>query len=133
MERVRVVDGEPRLVGGRCDACGHATFPLRERCPACRAEGTMREATLGPDGVVESAVELYVSTEEAEAPYTLGLVSLDGVTILARIQGADAPGAAVRLAADEETEAFWFDAGGRTNGASATTADDRPSDGGDPR
>ena len=90
MERVRIVDGEPMLVGGTCRACGHATFPARARCPSCRT-GAIDQAALGPDGLVEAAVELHVSTAECEAPYTLGLVSLDGVTLLARISGATSP------------------------------------------
>lgn len=102
-------DGEPRLVGSRCPACGHVTFPRREGCPACRAPGAMTEAALGPGGVVEGSVLLHVSTEETEAPYTLGLVRLDdGPTLLTRVDGADGAGARVVVRADPETDTFWF-------------------------
>ena len=123
MERVRVVNGEPALVGGRCRACGHATFPLRARCPSCRA-AAVDETALGPDGVVESAVELHVSTTEAEAPYALGFVRVEDVTLLARVAGACAAGAAVRLAADVESDTFWFaapNANGNTPTSEETT------------
>lgn len=33
-----MVDGEARLVAGRCGSCGHYSFPLRERCPECGGE-----------------------------------------------------------------------------------------------
>jgi uncharacterized OB-fold protein len=50
-----------------------------------------------------------VSTDEWEAPYTLGLVRLDdGVTLLARIDGAAAAGARVHLVADDDGDRFWF-------------------------
>jgi uncharacterized OB-fold protein len=119
VERVRVVDGRPTLVGGRCRSCGHETFPMRARCPSCRA-AAVDETALGPDGVVESAVELHVSTAEAEAPYTLGFVRVDGVTLLARVAGGGGSGAHVRLAADVEHGAFWFDAAS-ANGKPPTT------------
>jgi uncharacterized OB-fold protein len=117
VERVRVVDGAPRLVVGRCRSCGHETFPLRARCPKCRS-AAIDETSLGPAGVVESAVELHVSTAEAEAPYTLGFVRVEGVTLLARVEGAAGPGARVHLAADVDADAFWFAA---ANGKSSTT------------
>jgi len=31
------LDGEPRLVGGRCGACGTVTFPSQDACPRCAA------------------------------------------------------------------------------------------------
>ena len=64
---------------------------------------------LGPDGTVENSVTLFVSTDESDAPYTVGLVRLeDGPTLLTRIVGADDAGARVRLLADPEQDAFWF-------------------------
>ena len=117
MKRVRIIDGGPTLIGGRCRSCGHATFPMRARCPKCRA-AAVGEAALGPKGVVESAVELHVSTTEADAPYTLGFVRVDDVTLLARVEGATEPGTTVRLAADAESGSFWFAAG---NGKPSTT------------
>lgn len=108
MERVRIVDGGARLVGARCTSCGHATFPRRERCPACRA-GSMEEALLGPEGTVESLITLYVSTDDIEAPYTVGMVRLqDGPTVLSRILGGASAGAQVHVLADSEADAFWF-------------------------
>lgn len=123
MERVRIVDGEPTLVVGTCRGCGHATFPLRARCPSCRAD-SIDETTLGPDGRVEAAVELHVSTTECEAPYTLGLVALGGVTLLARISGGHEPGTPVRLATDSESNSFWFAANAPVNALHTSNPDD---------
>jgi uncharacterized OB-fold protein len=35
-----VVDGEARLVAGRCGSCGRHSFPLRESCGRCGGEVT---------------------------------------------------------------------------------------------
>ena len=42
MARVPIAEGiftwpsdEPRLIGGRCDACGTVTFPAQDACPRC--------------------------------------------------------------------------------------------------
>lgn len=106
IERTRIVDGVPRLVGARCGACGHTTFPRRERCPACR--GAMDEVALGPDATVEGLATLHVSTDEAEAPYAVGLVAVaGGPTVLARIDGAEA-GDRVRLVVAPDRDVFWF-------------------------
>jgi uncharacterized OB-fold protein len=107
IERARVVDGVPRLVGGRCESCNHTTYPRRTRCPACR-RGAVTEAEFGPEATVEGSATLFVSTDEAEAPYAVGMVQVaDGPKLLARIDGADA-GEQVRLIVDEEAGAFWF-------------------------
>ena len=104
-----MVDGDARLIGSRCASCGHATFPTRDRCPACRAAGTMQESVLGPGGTVENSITLHVSTAESEAPYTMGMIHLDdGPTVLSRIVGAAGEGEQVRVLADPESDAFWF-------------------------
>jgi len=107
--RVRSEGGRSTLVGSRCPACGHATFPRREWCPACRAPGGMVETTLSANATVETSVTLHVSTEESEAPYALAIVRLDdGPTLLARLLGAEVAGTRLRLVADPERQSFWF-------------------------
>lgn len=108
MARVRESEAGIRLVGSRCNACGHVTFPSRRRCPSCRSED-VSEALLGPGATVESTVELYVSTDESEAPYTLGYVALDeGPTLLARVVGGAVAGSRVSLAGETEADVFHF-------------------------
>ena len=38
------------LVGGKCEACGFTTLGLRDVCPDCWAEGTMRQTPIGRRG-----------------------------------------------------------------------------------
>lgn len=117
LERVRIVGGTARLVGARCARCGHTTFPRRRGCPACGSDA-MEEANLGPDGMVDSCVTLFVSTEESEAPYAVGLVRLEeGPTLLTRIVGAERAGMRVRLETDPDRSAFWFAPAEETNAA----------------
>jgi uncharacterized protein len=107
--RVRTHGGRSTLVGSKCAACGHATFPRREWCPACRSPQAMEETSLSPNATVETSVALYVATDECEAPYTLAIVRLDdGPSLLARLLGSETAGARVRLVADTERDAFWF-------------------------
>jgi uncharacterized OB-fold protein len=116
MARVRESAGGIKLIGSRCAACGHVTFPARGRCPACRSED-VSEALLGPGARVQRAVELYVSTDESEAPYTLGYVSLDdGPTVLARVVGTADAGTRVALVGETDADVFHFTS---ENGAGA--------------
>lgn len=98
--------GEPRLVGGRCTSCGHATFPVRAVCPVCGSP--MEEEAFGPGATVESIATLHVSTDEAEAPYSVGMLLVDdGPRLLSRIEGAGT-GDRARLVTDPDEDVFWF-------------------------
>lgn len=117
-----LVDGQPRLRGARCPACGHATIPIRRVCPACRRDGLVVTA-FGPTGRALSSVELHVTTSGNPAPYSVGMVTLEeGPTVFARVTGADGPDALVRLEADVESDNYWFV--GATGDGPASSADD---------
>lgn len=108
MSRVTFVDGEPRLRGGRCAACGHATVPFRRVCPACRRDN-LEEAAFGPYGSAHGSVELQVSTDGNPAPYTVGLVKLsEGPTVFARLVGMEAGHPSVRLEVQPDSDSYWF-------------------------
>jgi uncharacterized OB-fold protein len=97
-----VIDPRPvveheRVVGARCDACGHPHAVRVRRCTRCG--GALSEASFGPEGVVWSTTTLHVAGPGRDAPYTLAYVDLDdGPRVLAHVDGgAIAVGARVSL------------------------------------
>lgn len=85
------------LLGGRCQACGHANPTTAPRCPRC---GAPTEATrFGPAGVVWSTTTIHIAHAERIDPYTLAYVDLDdGPRLLAHVTGRQvAVGDRVRL------------------------------------
>jgi uncharacterized OB-fold protein len=85
-------DGAPRLVAGRCGACGDVTFPLRARCPACGAD--VERFLLPPCGTLwtwttqgfEPPSPPYLRDVGAAefAPFAVGYVEFAG---LLRVEG----------------------------------------------
>jgi uncharacterized protein len=75
---------EPRLVAGRCGACGEVSFPLRERCPGCGAD--VERVLLPPEGTLWTWTTQgfepkppYVPDGDGEfEPYGVGYVEFDG-------------------------------------------------------
>jgi uncharacterized protein len=81
-------EGEPRLVAGRCPACGELTFPLRPRCPGCG--GASERLLLPREGILWTWTVQgfepkppYVSDGEFD-PYGVGYVEFPGYL---RIEG----------------------------------------------
>ena len=77
-----MVDGEARLVAGRCGSCGRYAFPLRERCAACA--GDVRRELLPTEGVLWTWTTQgfepkppYLPDGEFE-PYGVGYVEFPG-------------------------------------------------------
>lgn len=79
-------DDEPRLVGGRCDACGTVTFPSQDACPRCAATG-MAEHPLARRGRLWAwttqefpppAPPYTGPTGDDFVPYGVGYVELGG-------------------------------------------------------
>jgi uncharacterized OB-fold protein len=86
----------PRLVAGQCGDCGSATFPLRERCPACG--GAVERTLLPPRGTLwtwttqgfEPPTPPYVADGGEFEPYAVGYVEFDGyLRIEGRLTEAD--------------------------------------------
>ena len=93
-----MVDGEARLVAGRCTSCRRHAFPLRERCPACGGE-TAREL-LPTEGFLWTWTTQgfepkppYVPDGEFE-PYGVGYVEFHGYL---RVEGRLTEASADRL------------------------------------
>jgi uncharacterized OB-fold protein len=100
---------EPRLIGGRCGACGAITFPAQASCPRCGATGMAthllpRRGTLYTWTTQEFLPkEPYAGGETAETfrSFGVGLVQLgDEVRVEARLTECDP----AKLAFDMEME-----------------------------
>jgi uncharacterized protein len=79
-------DGEPSLIGSRCEACGTYAFPVRAGCPKCGAT-SMRQCELEQAGVLWSWTsqgfvpkEPFTGTFMADPfePWFVGLIELPG-------------------------------------------------------
>ncbi len=103
--QVPVVDGlfvdgprGPRLIGSRCDGCGHHYFPASGDCrnPAC-TDRRVKQVELGPSGILWSySVQHYMPPPpfRVEMPfraYAIGLVELpdNGIKVLGMIKVDD--------------------------------------------
>ncbi|BBZ35067.1 Zn-ribbon domain-containing OB-fold protein [Mycolicibacterium confluentis] len=91
------VDGAPRLIGGRCGACGEVDFPVPQYCRACGAED-ITATRLGDRGTLWSwTVQRfpppsppYVPAGEDFEAYGVGYVELPGEVIVeARLTESD--------------------------------------------
>lgn len=85
------VDGDsPRLLGSRCDACGHHHFPRSATCPYCAADGA-RPVELSGEGRLWAwtAVTAAPPGYRGRVPYGFGVVELpEGLRVLGRLTEA---------------------------------------------
>lgn len=79
-------EGEARLLGCHCPACGERAFPVRAVCPSCGGR-ELESVALPADGLLYSFSVVHVSASRP-TPYAIGYVDLsDGVRILAQLGG----------------------------------------------
>jgi uncharacterized OB-fold protein len=84
----------PRLLGGRCLACGHHHFPTADICPYCASDET-EAAELSTEGRLWAwtAVTHPPPGYRGPVPYGFGVVELpEGIRVITRLTVAD-PGA----------------------------------------
>lgn len=69
---------EGRLMGSRCRACGHTSFPPRADCEAC-LHGEFEFVPVSGRGTLHTWTRISAAPSgfESLAPYTLGLVDLE--------------------------------------------------------
>ncbi len=69
---------EGRLMGSRCRACGHTSFPPRADCEAC-LHGEFEFVPVSGRGTLHTWTRISAAPSgfESVAPYTLGLVDLE--------------------------------------------------------
>ena len=106
-EGLFVIEAEgPRLLAGRCAACGKLHFPAAPVCPYCGADGAL-ETRVGPAArlCLYTAVRSRPPGYRGEVPYGFGVVELeDGLRVITRLTEARLerlrPGLALRLVAE---------------------------------
>lgn len=69
-----------RFVGFKCPKCGKVYAPAKDICGECYAALEEEAVEVGPEGEVVSYTIVREANPEspAEAPYTLGIVKMDG-------------------------------------------------------
>jgi uncharacterized OB-fold protein len=92
------VDGDVRLLGSQCEACGVITFPRQASCPRCTSLD-VRDRPLGRRGTLWSwTIQCFapksppyaVAAGDAFEPYGVGYVELPGeVRVEARLTESD--------------------------------------------
>ena len=66
-----------RIMGSRCDACGHVSFPPRADCPECRHDAFSFEEMSGEGTVVTyTRIEAAPAGFEDDTPFTVGVIDL---------------------------------------------------------
>ncbi len=96
-ELIDASGGAPRLVAGKCKACGALSFPRAPVCAACLAQ-EIGVAHLASEGVLYSFATVHQAPRNWIVPYHLGYVDLtDGIRVLAHIDGEPKINGRVRL------------------------------------
>jgi len=109
------LDGEMRLRGARCPACGTRIFPAAPVCPHCNAEA-LEALELGATGILYAYSTVHVAPAAWETPYVIGYVDLpEGVRVFGKVDGsrALAPDMAVHVHVEADISAEAVPAGTR--------------------
>ena len=96
-ELIDASGGKPRLIAGKCRACGALSFPKAPVCAACLAQ-EIGETHLASEGVLYAFATVHQAPRNWIVPYHLGYVDLtDGIRVLAHIDGEPKIDGRVRL------------------------------------
>lgn len=96
-EHAQPVNDRPRfdirrqaLVGGRCVQCKAIAWPAPAVCSTCGG-GAVRSEVLPRRGELATWSRIWVPADGYEPPYTVGMVSVGGVSIFVHVDdgGAD--------------------------------------------
>jgi uncharacterized OB-fold protein len=92
-----------RLEGSKCRDCGHASYPSRRPCPACRSANT-EPLALSRQGRVVTSTVIHVAPADftMEAPYAMAIVETpEKARLMVQVADCDPatvqPGTAVTL------------------------------------
>jgi len=113
-------DGQPRLEGLRCNACGEVMVGEFRACPKCAAKGTLVPQELARTGKLYSYAIVHRSFPGVKTPIVSAAIKLDdGAFVRANLEGVAAEPAAlsfdlpVRLEFDTLSGEHSSTAGGR--------------------
>ena len=94
---IEIAGGNPRLIAGKCKACGALSFPKAPVCAACLGDD-IGTTPLASEGKLYSFATVHAAPKSWNVPYHLGYVDLtDGIRVLAHIEGEPRIDSAVRL------------------------------------
>lgn len=87
----RAFDSKLRWDAGCCASCGTLALPPRWRCLACGREGHQELVPLPRRGRVYTVTTVHTPVPGLSGPYSLVVVSLEGIDVRALTTVADAP------------------------------------------
>jgi uncharacterized OB-fold protein len=87
-DALRVDNGAPSLIGGKCADCGLETFPRYAVCPGCISEEIATQE-MPTSGVVYSLSTVHVGPARWHKPLTIGYVDLtNAVRVFSHLRGS---------------------------------------------
>lgn len=110
-----VIDpGGPRLIAGRCTACGQRHFPAAESCPYCGRDAEPER--VGPRGTLRLFTVVHTAPPGygGPLPYGMGVVELDGMglEVVTRLDETDLARLRPGLTMELRVAPLFADAGG---------------------
>ena len=83
-------DGEPHLIGNRCNICGLTAFPKIPTCPKCMKKNTMGETLLEGKGKLDSYSIVNAALPGFKIPSIQAYINLvDGPKIWSLVTGVE--------------------------------------------
>ena len=66
----------PRLIGGKCKACGDVVFPKRVLCDICGSDEPTEKILIGEKGILDTYTVVRVGYPGYDLPYIMAIVTL---------------------------------------------------------
>jgi len=111
-DRRRVDFAAGCLVGAACGDCGWATWPQRALCARCGSAAMSVSELRGP-GELSTWTTVWTSLPDVPAPYSMGLLMVDGIRIFGHLRGdleSLHEGSLMRLVVNEgSVPPYWFE------------------------
>lgn len=80
-------DGQPYLIGSKCNKCGKVYFPQRQVCAECLVDDTMQVIPLSRRGTIKTFSIIHQAPPRYAIPYAIGYVDLpEGVTLFTQFK-----------------------------------------------